>query len=304
LKPPYYGFYRNINFKNTLKYLINKNNYDVIHYVWYPAIGIYLFHEYKNKVIISLQDSQSLIYKNLKTNNIINKAKYKILSYIYRLEEKRISKYANILHTVSKNDLNHLIKNSIKNTAYIPTHIPIAISKDNSSSYCGDYAVLRPNDLGIKLLNEKVIPKLIEQNSDVKISILVQNQFNVPFRKNIIFFPWVDDIHSFISKHRAVILTDLTGSGISTRALLCMSLKIPIIATPISMRGLNVIDRNEYLSFTDEEEFMNCLDILNNQTLISIVTNNAKKYVDNNFSFISVMNKFQKLYDEIENTNY
>lgn len=309
LKPLGFSNWDNVNFTNEINKLVGQHDFDLIHLIWFPAVGQYLNLFKKYKTILSLQDSQSLLLRNeysSKNLSFFRKLFLYISAKLYLNSEKLIYRHASIVHTVSQNDKNY-IDNWIKsgNVVYIPTHIPsdcITPPSISNVKYKKDFILLRPNGVGIewffdsawkaiKVLQPGIALTVIAQSLPSNILNQIQSDPQIQYKA------WVKSLWEEILEHEVVLLADMSGSGLSTRAICAMSLGVPIVGTPLSFRGMDVSNGITCLIASEENDYASkAAKLYNDRHLRQSIAINAKKYSDNNYGYDQVMSATKKLY--------
>jgi glycosyltransferase involved in cell wall biosynthesis len=312
LKPIGFCNWKNSNFEKEIKKLIAIYNFDIIHLVWFPAVGQYLPTLKNLKTILSLQDSQSLLVKNetlVKNQNFFRIFSLKLAYKLYLRSERLLYKYASIIHTVSKIDKFYVDEfiNS-QNTVYIPTHIPADCKlylKEIQSIKKRDFILLRPNGLGIEWFFEGTWPEIKSLLPKVTLTVIAQNlplhvMQNIEADTQIIYKPWVQSLWEEILEHKIVLMTDMNGAGLPTRTICSMALGVPILGTPNSFRGMDVKNGITCVIASQKGCFANqAFKLYKNESLRFYIASNALKYAEINYSHEKVMETINALYQDI-----
>ena len=109
---------------------------------------------------------------------------------------------------------------------------------------------------------------------------------------------YVDDLYSEMSKHQLFLAPIVTGTGIKTKVLEAMALGLPVLTTPEGIKGMKVTSGKECYVACYPGEFAQLLAHINaNPEEASRVGWAARQYVEANFSFDRLRNKWRDVLD-------
>jgi len=148
-------------------------------------------------------------------------------------------------------------------------------------------------------LKEKINVKfyIIGKNPTKEVSKL-QNNFD------IVVTGEVKDVREYISKAEVVVVPLRMGSGLRNKVLQAMACGKTVVATKEAIEGINVQDKENILIADTPEEFVEkILMVFDNKNLRLKIEKNARKYVEDNFSYDIIKKKWIEFYEEILGNN-
>lgn len=164
-----------------------------------------------------------------------------------------------------------------------------------------------PNIDAVMFFCKEVVPQL-RKKIDFKFYIIGKNPtkevLNLANGKDIIVTGEVKDIKEHFLKSEVIVIPLRMGSGLRNKVIQAMACGKTVVATKDATEGLNVEDNVNILIANTPEEFVEkILLALNNKELNLKIGENARKYVEENFSYDVVEKKWFKVYDEIFSSN-
>lgn len=290
LLPPFH-FNKSKEFIEKLDNLIKNNNYDVI---FTDSIFMEIYSanlKHPNKVI-SLHDSISLLYNTFiaGTNNIFLKIYYEFCSYVFKKYELRILNQYSKCFFVSNKDVEFLVKGKkdISNICVIPNGYNLDLvnrnqeTASNSIVFSGimDY---KPNVDAVLYFVKHILPLVLKVKPDIKFYVIGKNPSKEICNlrnKNVVITGWVESISEYISKGTVFVSPLVSGAGLKNKIIEAMALKIAIVATSLSVDGIEVQD-DEHLYLADSVEVFA-------SRIIELIDNKAKrdKFVKNSYDLI------------------
>jgi hypothetical protein len=316
LKPLGFSNWDSSNFIININILLKNNDFGLIHLNWFPAVGQYLNLFKNHKTILTLPDSQSLLLQNeYSLNNLSYFRKFclYVAAKLYFNSEKILYKNATIVHTVSKNDKAFIDKRiRSENVVYIPTHIPFDCKipiNDSAVSIKKDLILLRPNGFGVDWFFGDTCNVIKRMNPRITLTVIAQALpahvlHQIECDAQIVYKSWVDSLWDEILSHNVVLLTDMNGAGLPTRTMCAMSLGVPIVGTPYSFRGMDVINGKTCLISSVEYEYASMAVKLNSdKSLRKSIAINAKNFSDAYFGYDHIMSSTKQLYIDLITDN-
>ncbi len=294
-------------FRSKLSELLTKNQYDVVQLeTLYLAPYIELIRKHsKAKIVMRSHNVEFEIWNRIAANTSFLPKKIYIKYLAKKLENfeiGRLSKY-DALVTVTQRDLEAYQRLGYKGNGMA---LPIGIncneyisevhdSNSSSISFIGSLDWM-PNLEGLNWFLEKVWPKAIEQNPNIKLHIAGRNtpeSIRSLTSESIIIEGEVEDAKAFINQHPITIVPLLSGSGMRVKILEGMALSRVVISTTIGMEGINAEDKVEILKADTPENFANNLSwILQNKEEQVKIATNAQKFIAAHFDTETNAKKF------------
>jgi glycosyltransferase involved in cell wall biosynthesis len=290
--PPFH-FNKSKDFMRKIEVLAENNNYDVI---FTDSIHMEIYSanlRHPNKVI-SLHDSISLLYKTFieGTNNVFLMIYYAFCSYVFRKYELRILKQYSKCFFVSKKDEEYLIKGNIDivSSCVIPNGYNIDLINKNNDQVADSNSIVfsgimdyKPNIDAVIHFVKSIFPLILMVKPDLKFYIIGKNPSKEVCglkSENVIITGWVESISEYICKGTVYISPLVSGAGLKNKIIEAMALKIAIVATSLSVDGIEVQD-DEHLYIADSAEVFA-------SRVIELIDNSEKrdKFVKNSHDLI------------------
>jgi len=229
-------------------------------------------------------------------SNFIEK---QLRNFVLNLEEKLIekreieliNKYDKTI-LVSPKEVNFLRKKTKNNNIYYvyPT-VEIQNKEQNiekvypSISFMGLLNVPHNEKALLKFIDD-IFPQVLNKYPKLKFYIIGANppeklQKKVKkYSNNIVLTGYVKDFKEYISKTNIFVAPIYFGTGIKTKILDAMSLKMPVVTTPIGVEGLKIKNFKNILIAKNEKEFVEFLFLLlENKNLMEFIGKEAYKYI-------------------------
>ena len=120
---------------------------------------------------------------------------------------------------------------------------------------------------------------------------------------NVVVTGYVDDIRAYIAKADIVICPMRMGGGIKNKILEAMSSERVVISTSIGAEGIDAINRENILISNSPGDFVeNIIAILSNSELRNKITKNARKLINENYTWDICSGRYEKLYADLLRT--
>jgi glycosyltransferase involved in cell wall biosynthesis len=256
-----------------------------------------------------LPDAQSLvdIEAAAEAKNKFQKNLCLLASILYRKLEKHLLPIATKIQAVSCVDQRYL-------QGFVPAAdielIPTFIPKDAELFDTGSVAktrepsviLPRPYGRGLLWFLEKVCPLLDKMVPDLRISIVsqripVEAENIIAKRANVSYIHWVEDFNTELARHHAVVLTEMSGTGLSTRVLIALALGCAVIGTAKSFRGMSFQDGQHCLIRGDPKSFAEAIvSVVKSRELATRLGQSGKKAAIEQYSYSKVMSDTYSLY--------
>jgi glycosyltransferase involved in cell wall biosynthesis len=115
--------------------------------------------------------------------------------------------------------------------------------------------------------------------------------------ENVVVTGYVDDIRTFIAKADVVICPMRMGAGIKNKILEAMAMGKAVISTLIGAEGIDAINRENILISNSPGDFVeNIIAILSNDELRNKITKNARKLINENYTWDICSRRYEELY--------
>lgn len=228
----------------------------------------------------------------------------KLQYHVLKRSELTGLKRADLVVLNNKKDLELVVKNGIdKGKSFIAT--PYFEEMYDAKRRVEGHDILffgamnRPENIETaRLLINQILPKVLEQISDVRVILLganppqeLQNLDN-PY---VYVTGFVDDVTTFFEKSYCLVAPLQMGAGIKIKILEGMSSGIPVITNSIGIEGIAAKKGVDYIHCESTNEFIEAvIDLMSDVRKSNEVGANGKAFMQNEFDKELVMQKFIK----------
>jgi len=300
--------------KKAVQEEILKVKYDLIHaetfYVM-PHIP-----ETKIPILLVEQTIEYLVYKHYVqgTKNPILRAILSIDVGKLRFWETKFWKKADGVVAVSESDKKEMLKlvPDLK-VNLVPNGVNLDFFREKDSWKSEDPKILfianfkwLQNVEAAELLLKEVYPRVVSKNPKAKVWIVGQHiPEEILARKsdNIIIDNLSEDDQEGIRKayyESSVFVSPLRGpGGTRLKHLAAMAAKLPLVTTSVGAEGLGALDGREVLIRDTSKEIADAtLQILKDESLARKIAENARKLVEEKFSWYKMGEYLDKIYEK------
>lgn len=173
--------------------------------------------------------------------------------------------------------------------------------------HMGNYAWLQ-NVESAQILAKKVFPRILEKIPDAKLIMAGQNTENISDLKgkNIELHSFsVDDIESVQRSYResGILVSPIYGpGGTRLKILAAMATRLPVVTTKTGNEGIDAKDGKEILIGDTSNELAElAIKLFTDQELYKRIATNARRYVEENFTYEAIAEKLSSVYEEVAN---
>lgn len=298
-------------FRQTLREIIRKNDFDIIQFEGLYALQ---YHKYlekqKNfKIAYRAHNAEFQIWQGMACNsrNIFRKIYFRRLSSkLEKFEKRHINQY-DFLVPISETDL-HTFQ-AMGNTkpflvapyGIFPEDIPLPNQTvSNSLFYIGALDWL-PNQEGIKWFVEKVWPELRKKSPLLTFRIAGRNMpgnfRGVLNKPGISYEGEVEDAGRFMQENGIMVAPLFSGSGMRVKIIDAMAHHRPVIATPIAAKGIPVSHSENILIAGSSREFVAAIEkLLSNDSFRNKIAENAGRFALTNFNNFDIVKTLMQFY--------
>jgi len=261
----------------------------------------------------NLSIKKTLDYQDVLSYGIKRRLKNtsKIKKPFFNLEYKRLINYEReifdyfdnktIISIPDKNLIPHKNKEEIH---VIPNGVdhsyfkPVIKEKTFDVVFTGNMAY-PPNVDAAEFLIKDIMPKVWKNMPDIKVLLAGASPVKkvLSLRSKLVEISgWMDDIRDSYSSAKVFIAPMRIGTGLQNKLLEAMSMKIPSITTPLANDALQAKDGAEILIGADATELANqIIELLSNEKLYEIVSQNGYNFVHNNHSWENATEKLNTI---------
>lgn len=300
--------------KRTLKQIVSKDNFDIIH-----AETFYVSpHIPQTDVPIVLVD-QTIEYQVYQ--HYVDHYKFPILKPLLHIdvlkmkfwEEYYWRKAARVVAVSEKDAL--VMKKLVKNLKVdvVPNGVgedlteQVLLHFNKTILFIGNYLWLQ-NAEAARILAREVFPLVLKKVPDARLVIAGQNTEKIKhlMSDNVLIQDFaVDDIESVkkVYKESGILVAPLYGPGGTRLKILgAMSAKLPVVTTKIGNEGIDAKDNESILRGETPEELATCaVKLLKAKDFYKKIAENARKLVDEKYSYDAIAENLSKVYKEALN---
>ena len=251
----------------------------------------------------------SILYGYLKyTKNFFIKKFLKIqYARLYRYE-KEIIKYFDKCLAISKIDKNEMIKMNTDLDCMV-INPGINILKSPKKNIMSDNILFvgsldwKPNEDSLLWFVDKVFP-LIKEEIDINFVIVGQNPSkkikSLNFIDGIEVKGFVDDLGEYYSDASVSIVPLQYGGGVKIKIIESLLMKVPLIATEVSVDGIDCINQKHLLIAKSEDEFVKAIMFfLKNKDRANEIVENGYEFAKKEYDPVKVAKKYINVYDDL-----
>jgi glycosyltransferase involved in cell wall biosynthesis len=154
---------------------------------------------------------------------------------------------------------------------------------------------------GILWFTNEIWPYLKKKEPELKFYIVGKNPPECIIRlskiyKDIIVTGFVEDIEPYYQKCRVFVVPLRFGSGIKVKILNAMARGLPVVTTPVGIEGMNVQDSIDIMvGSTPDEIISKIIILLNDKTIWTKISNNARKTIQKNYTWDKVLARLDNI---------
>jgi glycosyltransferase involved in cell wall biosynthesis len=284
--------------------------YDVVHL---DTLGLFQYSRSFKSTPIALShhniESSMMEKRYGKEKNILKKAYFKKEAVKIRDYEDDICSVSDLNVVVSELDGSRLkeIKDDLK-VAVIPNGVDVDYFKPSSSNFESKQGLVfaggmsyYPNREAVLYFVRDIWPILCEDNNNRKATIIGRNPpkelLGITKTSNVVAPGFVDDVRPYLDEARIYICPITNGGGTRLKILDALAMAKPLVATGFAVEGLDLVEEKHYLRAETPREFAVQINRLEKDSdLCNRIANAGRKYVEDNYSWDIIGNKFDAEY--------
>lgn len=300
--------------KQKIRVALSNNKFDLIH-CSHLHMAQYVENVKNIPKILDEHNIESFVIKRYlkEQRNLIKKIFVFFLQYLKLVGyESRIAQKFDHCFVVSEVDKKNLesiapsaslsvVSNGVDLNRYKPQETD---AQPNSLIYT---AVMDwfPNEDAMVYFYDKIWPFVKKEIKDVHLCIVGRNPSNKIVSlsrrgENIMVTGYVEDVRPYIAKSSVYIVPLRIGGGSRLKILEAMAMGKPVVSTSIGCEGLDVADNESILIANLPEEFSaKTAMLLRDSELRNKLGTNARKLVEDKYSWDIIGKRLNKIYDEV-----
>ena len=292
--------------------LIHEHKIDLI-YVDQISMVQYLPKQHSARIVVDLCDCISALFMQRAQSEISLKKKLalRIESFVISKIERQIISKSDRSILISKEDVAALrLTEQQSKTSVIELGIDCEYfsRKANKSAiptvvFVGGMDYL-PNNDGAIFLARDVFPILLEKVPDARLLIVGKNPSSELLKfhdnKQIIVTGTVLDVRPFLEEASVFVSPLRFGVGMKTKILIAMSMKVPIVASSVSITGILLEDRKHFILADSREGITDAIcEVLANQKLADRLQQASFEAVSTYYNSSVAAQKLGRIFDEL-----
>lgn len=295
-------------FINSVTELLNEKRWDLVQIEFYEYLDLIYLIDNSYKTIYVNHESRTLRFESKYLNNVNSGIfeKYNI-SLLSSYEGDLLRKFDNVF--VFSDIDNMMLRNIFNCKNVFTTPFPILDShftknnlfkKLDKLTFIGSSKHL-PNKEGLEWFANEIYPA-IKEKFNLKVYVIgdwpLHNQLKV-FQDDFVYLGVLDN-YDDILENSAMIVPILSGNGIRTKILYGLAKGVPVISTRLGAEGILT---DELFLADNKIEFIYSLNYLLSLNIesLSILLNNARQFVEFNYSQSKVVNQRLNIYKQLLN---
>jgi sugar transferase (PEP-CTERM/EpsH1 system associated) len=230
-------------------------------------------------------------------------------SIIYRIEyrrlqllEKDINKQFNFCLVVSEDEKKLLQDDAkvviIPNGIDLEFFVPRAQQNDNTLIFTGAMNYF-PNIDGVSYFHRDIWPLVKEHIQDVRFIVAGMSpppKIRALASEDTTITGFISDVRDYLSQATVCVVPLRIAKGIQNKILEAMAMGIPVVATTAANAGIKARDKHQILVANSPEDFArSVLMLLKDSQLRQTIADNARQFVQENFSWSKNLSKLDEL---------
>ena len=304
------AFYNQPEYSLKVEKQLRDNNYDLA-FSFFMRTAEYMKNKDVRKILVA-EDCRTLYQQRsyLETSNVIQKLvrwwEYKKL----RIYEPEIVKHFDAVSLVTNDDIEAIklsnntanyrkLTNGTDTTRYIPPE-PGAIRHGILFASKMD---IWANVLMIQRIANEIFPNIKKEVPGTILNLVGANPskyINSLASDSIKITPDVPDMKPFLQSARLFIHPHSGGTGIQNKLLEAMACACPVVTTPTGIQGIPAIHRKNVLIGSNNKELTeHAITLLKNPEMANEIGNNARKLIEEFFSWDVIYKELDKIMEEV-----
>lgn len=290
---------------------IVKDSIDVVHFEsFYTAF--YISKKIRSLGVRQIFGTENIEYKlyedySKNSSSFISRFFYSKQAKAIRREEETFLRNADMSIAVTEEEADYIRKRNgscfvVENGIDIDK-FPAKSEKDGYTGknllFVGNFSYF-PNVDAMKFFYDNVFSKITDK--EVVLTILGKNsrKLSIPYDPRINIIEFVDDIRSVYARSEVFVFPVRYGGGTNFKVIEAMAVGVPIVAFPQRLAGLKAVDGEDFLAAANGREFREKIDqIFEDNALADKITKNARKLVEDNYSWQKIGEKMNKIWKEV-----
>jgi len=285
---------------------LDRYDYDVVH--CFGGVSVYEFHPlfaHKPNLITPYESYTLYLQRSIEQGRFTSRVS---LPIVRRFERWMFTPYDRtvVIAEPDKDTLQEIqpqldidvIPNGIDLSAFQLQDTP---RSPHTLLFVGNYEY-PPNQDAVRLLVEQILPRVRQMIPDASLQLVGNNppDWMREMESDYIEITGrVPDVQPYLAGATVFVCPLRIGAGLKNKVLEALAMGIPVVATPLSVDGIDVTHR-ESAWVTDVEGIAEgVLTVLNDVDLQQTLSRNGRELVEAQYSWASTADKYEALYDRL-----
>ena len=167
--------------------------------------------------------------------------------------------------------------------------------------FVGNYEYA-PNEDAARVLVEQVLPQVREKQPSAKLQLVGVNPpewMRALPNDRIEVTGAVPDVRPFLARATVFVCPLRIGAGIKNKVLEALAMGIPVVATPLSVDGINVRDGESAIIAPVDQMAAATLRLLRDNARREALSRTGRALIEAEYSWERTADSYERLYDEI-----
>ena len=110
---------------------------------------------------------------------------------------------------------------------------------------------------------------------------------------------FVPDVVPYLARGTVFVCPLRIGAGLKNKVLEALALGIPVVATPLSVDGIDVRDGESAVMAPVDQIAQKTIELLGDASLRDRLSKNGRELIESRYSWSQTADRYERLYDEI-----
>jgi len=160
----------------------------------------------------------------------------------------------------------------------------------------------RPNQDAARLLTERIMPEIWRQMPGAQLQLVGNNppewMLNLADSR-VLVTGRVPDVQPYLARATVFICPLRMGAGLKNKVLEALAMGIPLVATPLSVDGINVEDGESAIIAEAKDIAAAALRVLSDEELRRRLSRRGREVVEAEYTWEKAAASYERLYDEL-----
>ena len=312
-EPLQVSYFKDNRFDEKISEILARKRIDVV-YIFHLRMAQYFIKRNNTYRVLDLCDTVSFFMGRL-----LKHARW-YMKPIYAYEISKVKKYEQQLMDyfeeywiISKEDKDALESNQkFSNIQIIPNGVDVEYFK-NTEDGSGRKSIIFVGYMGVESIDavfffyDKILPIVRKEVPEALFYIVGANPPDkikaLERDKNIIVTGFVEDLREYYKKASVAIAPMRFVAGMQNKILEAMSMSLPVVSTFYGNEGINAKDGESIFVADDPKCFaQRVIQILDDGDLKKKMGNNARKFIEENYSWNRVFDRVEEIERNVTNS--